>query len=102
MNVLHERCGGLDIHKDTVVGCRRVMEGAAVRREARSFPTSTLGLLGLADWLREVGCTQVVDGSDRRVLEGGVACAGRGVRAGAGQCGTLRHTLKTSPDARAT
>ena len=59
MNVLHERCGGLDIHKDTVVGYRRVMEGAAVRREVRSFPTSTLGLLGLADWLREVGCTQV-------------------------------------------
>ena len=59
MNVLHERCGGLDIHKDTVVGCRRVMEGAAVRREVRSFPTTTRGLLALADWLREAGCTHV-------------------------------------------
>ena len=46
MNVIHERCGGLDVHKDTVVACRRVMEGGAVRREVRSFPTSTRGLLG--------------------------------------------------------
>ena len=36
-----------------------MMEGAAVRREVRSFPTTTRGLLALADWLREVGCTQV-------------------------------------------
>ena len=47
------------MHKDTVVACRRVMEGGAVRREVRSFPTTTRGLLALADWLREVGCTQV-------------------------------------------
>jgi len=59
MNVIHERCGGLDVHKDTVVACRRVMEGGAVRREVRSFPTTTRGLLALADWLREAGCTQV-------------------------------------------
>jgi transposase len=59
MNVLHERCGGLDVHKDTVVACRRVMEGAAIRREVKSFPTTTRGLLGLADWLGEVGCTHV-------------------------------------------
>ena len=41
------------------MACRRVMEGAAVRREVRSFPTTTRGLLALADCLREVGCTQV-------------------------------------------
>ena len=59
MNVLHERCGGLDVHKDTVVACRRVMEGAAVSQEVRSFPTTTRGLLALADWLMEAGCRQV-------------------------------------------
>src|SRR5215813_2776644 len=59
MNVMHERCAGLDVHKDTVVACRRVMEEAAVRREVRSFPTTTRGLLALADWLREAGCTHV-------------------------------------------
>jgi len=40
-------------------GLPAVMEGAAVRREVRSFPTTTRGLLALADCLREVGCTQV-------------------------------------------
>src|SRR6516162_11191402 len=59
MNVMHERCAGLDVHKETVVACRRVMGGARVVREARTFATKTRGLLALADCLREVGCTQV-------------------------------------------
>jgi transposase len=59
MNVLHERCAGLDVHKETVVACRRVMSGAEVAREVRSFRTTTQGLLALADWLREAGCTHV-------------------------------------------
>jgi transposase len=59
MTVLHEQCAGLDVHKQTVVACRRVMAGAQVAREVRSFPTTTRGLLALADWLREAGCRQV-------------------------------------------
>ena len=59
MNVLHERCAGLDVHKDTVVACRRVMSGAQVVREVRIFSTTTQGLLALADWLRGAGCTHV-------------------------------------------
>jgi transposase len=48
MNVLHERCAGLDVHKETVVACRRVMESATATREVRSFPSTTRGLLVLA------------------------------------------------------
>ena len=59
MNVMHERCAGLDVHKQTVVACLRVMAGAQVAREVRSFPTTTRGLLALADWLCEAGCTHV-------------------------------------------
>jgi transposase len=59
MNVLHERCAGLDVHKQTVVACRRVMAGPRVTREVQSFPTTTRGLLALADWLREADCRQV-------------------------------------------
>jgi transposase len=59
MNVLHERCAGLDVHKETVVACRRIMEGVRVVREPRTFATTTRGLLALADWLREAGCTHV-------------------------------------------
>ena len=47
------------MHKETVVACRRVMTGTQLLREVRSFPTTTRGLLALADWLREAGCTHV-------------------------------------------
>ena len=32
MEVIHERCAGLDVHKETVVGCLRVRERGRVRR----------------------------------------------------------------------
>ncbi len=59
MEVLHERCAGLDVHKNTVVACLRVTEGGKVRREGRTFATTTQGLLELADWLKAGGCTHV-------------------------------------------
>jgi hypothetical protein len=31
MEVIHERCAGLDVHKGTVVGCLRVRERGQVR-----------------------------------------------------------------------
>lgn len=51
MEVIHPRCAGLDVHKDTVVVCIRIAAGDDVQQEVRSFPTTTRGLLGLADWL---------------------------------------------------
>jgi transposase len=59
MKVLYERCAGLDVHKDVVVGCSRVMEGGRARYEVRRFATTTRGLLELADWLRGWECTHV-------------------------------------------
>jgi transposase len=59
MEVVHERCAGLDVHKETVVGCVRVSERGEVRHEVRRFATTTAGLLELADWLRQAGCTHV-------------------------------------------
>ena len=60
MKVLDERCAGLDVHKETVVACVRVMEGGGeIRREVRRFATTTKGLLELAGWLKECGCTHV-------------------------------------------
>jgi transposase len=58
MDVLHPRCAGLDVHKDNVVACVRCVS-PPVHREVRSFPTTTRGLLALADWLTAHGCTQV-------------------------------------------
>jgi len=51
MEVLHARCAGLDVHKDTVVVCVRLAAGEEVQQETRSFSTTTQGLLTLADWL---------------------------------------------------
>lgn len=59
MEVLHPRCAGLDVHKDVVMACRRVVEGGRVEQTLRSFATTTRGLLELAEWLAEAGCTHV-------------------------------------------
>ena len=49
MQVVHERCCGLDVHKRTVVACVLTSSG----REVRTFGTVTRELLRLADWLHE-------------------------------------------------
>ena len=60
MQVVHERCAGLDVHKRTVVACVLVTgPGGAVTRAVRTFTTMTGGLLALSDWLREWEVLQV-------------------------------------------
>lgn len=55
MQVVHERCAGLDVHKKTVVASVITPEG----QETRTFGTMTKDLLALSDWLREHGVTHV-------------------------------------------
>lgn len=55
MEVLHERCAGLDVHRDTVVACAITPEV----REVRTFPALTGGLLELADWLAALDVSHV-------------------------------------------
>lgn len=59
MEVLHTRCAGLDVHKEEVVACARIIEGTRINRSVESFATTTRGLLSLAQWLEGHGCTQV-------------------------------------------
>ena len=60
MEVVYERCCGLDVHKETVVACV-VVPGAGKRphKEIRTFNTMTADLLELADWLTTQGVTHV-------------------------------------------
>ena len=59
MEVLHPRCCGLDVHKETVVACvRLVIDGKPVK-EVRTFSTTTAGLIELSEWLTETKCTHV-------------------------------------------
>jgi transposase len=55
MQIIYERCAGLDVHKKTVVACVVTPEGS----ETRTFGTMTAELLALADWLLVYGCTHV-------------------------------------------
>lgn len=60
MDVIHQRVGGLDVHKKTVMACRRRLLGdGQVESEVREFGTSTLQLCALSKWLSEWGCTHV-------------------------------------------
>lgn len=59
MKTLHERCAGLDVHKKEFVACLRTVAGNKAASEAQRFPTTTRGLLALADWLEAAGCTHV-------------------------------------------
>jgi transposase len=59
MEVLHPRCAGLDVHKQTVVACARIATEAPLRQEVQTFETTTSGLLALADWLESLGVEHV-------------------------------------------
>ena len=61
MRVLHERCCGLDIHKQFVVACLLATgSDGTVSKEVRTYSTMTAELLALSDWLRAQGCGPVV------------------------------------------
>ena len=55
MEVLYERCCGLDVHKKGIVACIITPEG----KETRTFGTMTDDLLKLADWLASRHVTHV-------------------------------------------
>jgi len=59
MDVIYPRCAGLDVHKQTVVACARLSGDGAPKQEVRTFPTTTSGLLALADWLESLGVHHV-------------------------------------------
>jgi transposase len=60
MDVVYERCCGLDVHKTSVVACLLISRSAGEPvRTVRTFGTMTGNLLALADWLAEAGCTHV-------------------------------------------
>ncbi len=60
MEVVYERCCGIDVHKQTVVACVIMPDVAGKsHKETRTFGTMTGDLNALAQWLRTQGVTQV-------------------------------------------
>jgi transposase len=60
MDLILDRCAGLDVHKKTVVACIRCTgPDGAVTAQVRTFGTMTGELLALADWLDAHGIRHV-------------------------------------------
>src|SRR6202163_2946399 len=60
MQTLVERGCGLDVHQATVVACWLiVLQNGKVRKQMRTFGTTTRELLSLREWLLSEGCTHV-------------------------------------------
>jgi hypothetical protein len=60
MDVIHQRCAGIDISKADVKVCVRVPgPGTRRRTEVRTFSSMTAGLLAMRDWLMSEQVTLV-------------------------------------------
>ena len=60
MQVVHERCCGIDIHKKSVVACVLITwPDRTVQRRAATFGTMTADLLALHDWLAGQAVTHI-------------------------------------------
>jgi transposase len=60
LDLVVERSGALDVHKEQVTACVRVpADGAGRRQEIREFKTTVRGLFAMRDWLADWGVTHV-------------------------------------------
>jgi transposase len=61
VDVIVERCAGLDVHKKTVMAAVRTPGAPGKRRQqVQEFSAYNQGLVALRDWLVAEGVTQVV------------------------------------------
>ena len=60
MQVVYQRCAGLDVHKKTVVVCVMITEASGtVQKHIRTFLTMTADLLALDEWLQSMQITHL-------------------------------------------
>jgi hypothetical protein len=60
VQVVYERCCGLDVHQKTVVGCRLLsQQKGTIEKSIRTFATTISGLMELDRWLAEGQVEQV-------------------------------------------
>jgi transposase len=60
MELLDERCAGLDVHKKNGKVCVKIAEGTGQRsKELRTDATTTQEVLAMGDGLKEQGCTHL-------------------------------------------
>ena len=55
MQVIYERCAGIDVHKKNVVVCVLVAQAdGTLQKQIRTFTAMTADLLALDEWLRSL------------------------------------------------
>jgi hypothetical protein len=59
IEVMYQRCAGIDVHLRFLVVCLTIVEGGKRRKEVRTFQNETADLLALRAWLLQEGCTHV-------------------------------------------
>jgi transposase len=59
VEVLFDRCAGLDVHKKSISACIRITNGNQTRKETATFGTFTTDLERLRKWLEEHQVNQV-------------------------------------------
>jgi transposase len=60
LDAIYERVCGLDVHKKSVVACRRrITSSGRVEKEVATFGTTTAQVLALLEWLKEWDVTHV-------------------------------------------
>src|SRR5213079_2237190 len=55
MDVVYDRCCGLDVHKKSITACVMTPKG----KEIQTFGTMTHNLIQLIDWIKSKQCTHV-------------------------------------------
>jgi transposase len=59
MQVMSQRCAGIDVHLRFLVVCLSIIEAGQRRKEIRTFRSETADLLALRAWLLQEGCSHV-------------------------------------------
>jgi len=59
MQVMYQRCAGIDVHLRFLVVCLSIIEAGQRRKEVRTFRNETADLLALRAWLLQEQCSHV-------------------------------------------
>ena len=77
MQVMYQRCAGIDVHQRFLVVCLIILEAGQRRKEVRTFRNETADLLALRAWRLARKMHSCGDGEHGSLLDAGVSTIGR-------------------------
>lgn len=98
MEVLYERCCGIDVHKSSVAACILLERGHKPQKHLRRFGCTTRDLRELAEWLRSFDVRYVAMESTGVYWKPGLELVGRALPYGA--CQSSAHQGGARPEDR--